>query len=290
MACGFLDACGVGQVLSGCGGDAQGSCTNCAADGFSSSDGTLERLESECRRCEALSCPVGSYRFGCGTAYDALGAPASSSPGTCLECPAGKYTPANTPYHACAECPQQDCQGAPGEVYLEGCYARDSGVCKPVVCSVVAARALCSLPVQPKLAGAIKIAAQHGIPELNPSQDTDAFGSALAWISLRAADAGSASPTAHASALLSNVLAVGAARDTSAAASGTSASWRLGSVYLLRIQPVVLPATPPAVPLHRAGPSDVQVLAKLDTSACGLPPSNGDDFGIVERLSDILIA
>jgi len=259
---------------------AQGRCTNCGAEEFSSSDGTLEMLETQCRRCDALSCPVGSYRYGCGTTYGTLGAPVSSSPGICLECPAGKFTPLDTPYHMCSDCPRQECPGLPGEVYLEGCYARDSGVCKPVACSKVAARALCSLPLQPRLAGALKIAAQQGIDKLNPSEDTDAFSSALAWLSLRAADAASTSPTAHASALLSHVLAVGAARDTSAAAAGTADAWRLGSVYLLRIQPIELPATPPAVAVHLAGPADVQVLGALDISACGLTPSNGDAFGI----------
>ena len=273
--CGILDACGIGQVLTGCGFDSQGTCTNCATDEFSYSDGTIELLDKECRRCEVLSCPVGSYRYGCGTAYDEWGAAMSSSEGKCLKCPAGKYTPANTAYDSCAECPRQSCPGEAGTVYLDGCFGRDPGDCKDVTCSTVDTRSLCSIPIDhtsPKLAGAVKVAGGQDIDKLNPS-DTDAFGSSLAWVSMPVRHGSSAS-----SPLLSNILAVGAARDTSASATD-GPKWRVGLVYLLRVSPISLPATPPAVPMHLANEEDVQVSAKLNLSHCGFTPENGDAFG-----------
>ena len=75
-------------------------------------------------------------------------------------------------------------------------------------------RTICTLEIQPKIASALKIAGGQGLPHMDPS-DSDAFGSAVAWMSA-SADADGLS-----------LLAVGAARDISGADESESMPWRV---------------------------------------------------------------
>jgi hypothetical protein len=276
--CGFLDACKVGQFLAGCGPELRGTCKACAQDAFSKTDGTLWSLEYECTPCDTLTCPLGYLRYGCGTVLsEQTSQPLSSGPGVCLKCSAGKFSPLGTRYDTCAECPSQECAGEPGQVYLDGCVGNFTGVCKVIPCISVDSRRICSIPIQPRLSSAVKIAAGQGIlmagdgaanggeSVFSPS-DSDAFGSALAFISFNSTKV---SNTESSSKPLFRMLAASAARD----ASG-------GSVYVFRVaNNVSIPSWPPAVPLHVGGREDMRVTRKLQSSACGLEPTNGQAFG-----------
>jgi hypothetical protein len=182
--CGKTDACAVGQVLSNCALKTRGECTTCSADEFSLSDGSLRKLQFECTSCDALTCPPGFYRDGCGTTlseFDPNIVVASTS-GICTPCPSGTFKPPGTAYDQCFPCPVQACPGAPGKVYLDGCFASNPGICRSISCTRVDVRELCTVRAQPMLSSAVKIASDQGIVDVRPG-DSDAFGSAIAWIS-----------------------------------------------------------------------------------------------------------
>jgi len=129
-------------------------------------------------------------------------------------------------------------------------------------------RTICTLEIQPKIASALKIAGGQGLPHMDPS-DSDAFGSAVAWMSA-SADADGLS-----------LLAVGAARDISGADESESMPWRVGSVYIFQVSRHSTHSytRPPAAPLQLASSADTQVLRRVYASACGIGATNGDAFG-----------
>ena len=67
-------------------------------------------------------------------------------------------------------------------MYLDGCIATNPGVCRDISCTHMDVRELCTVRAQPMLSSAIKIASDQGIVDVSPG-DSDAFGSAVAWIS-----------------------------------------------------------------------------------------------------------
>ena len=102
--------------------------------------------------------------------------------GICTPCPSGTFKPPGTAYDQCFPCPLQACPGAPGNVYLDGCFASNPGICRSISCTFVDVRELCTVRAQPMLSSAVKIASDQGIADVRPG-DSDAFGSAVAWIS-----------------------------------------------------------------------------------------------------------
>jgi len=112
--CGETDACAVGQVLSNCALKTRGDCTTCSAHEFSFSDGSLRKLEFECTRCDALTCPPGFYRDRCGTTFSEFdpNIVVASSFGFCTPCLSGRLRPEGTAYNECAQRPFQACPGA----------------------------------------------------------------------------------------------------------------------------------------------------------------------------------
>ena len=284
--CGETDACAVGQVLSNCALKTRGDCTTCSAHEFSFSGGSLRKLGFECTRCDALTCPPGFYRDGCGTTFSEFdpNIVVASSFGICTPCPSGRFRPEGAAYNECAPCPFQACQGAPGKVYLDGCFASNPGVCRSISCTRVDVRELCTVRVQAIISSAVKIASDQGIVDVRPG-DSDAFGSAVAWISFGKEGTSTQIPEA---------LAVGASRDPTAGGgewegglvSGNVAWWRVGSLYLFRVARIEM--EPPATQLHLADAKDVTVLLRLRISHCGLPPANGDEFAYaVSSLGDL---
>ena len=285
--CGFLDLCGVGEVLEGCGPYSTGTCTTCAADAFSTTDGLyLSSLQFDsCSECAAQRCAPGEYLYGCGTKKDSTGKPLESAPGVCLPCPAGTFKPAGVRYDECVRCPTASCPGEPGQVYLDGCYGNLTGTCKSLLCTPVDARVLCSIAVQPKVASAVKVARGQGIgrgasrqdgggsmssEEFAPS-DSDAFGSAVAWITNGHAQLSNRT-------MKDRVLAVSAARD--AGRLPGEGAWRVGSVYVFQVAAQMpMPSAPPATPVRLAGPGDMLLLHHWQSEVCGLAAANGDAFG-----------
>jgi hypothetical protein len=117
--------------------------------------------------------------------------------------------------------------------------------------------------------------------------DSDAFGSAVAWISFRKETTLNQKAT-H----IAEALAVGASRDPTDENEGGEgknvALWRVGSLYLFRLARIKMKPPPPAAQLHLAGAQDVAVLLRLRISHCGLNPANGDEFAFaVSSLGDL---
>jgi hypothetical protein len=268
----IIARCGVGQILQGCGLGSSGTCVTCPADAFSSSDGTLAKLEYACTRCDSLQCAPGTYLHGCGTVLDQDSKPTRSEQGFCFPCPSGTYTPTGGGfrYDTCASCPVDKCPGSAGEVYLHGCVGTSTGECRNMSCLSVDTRTLCSVLIQPKVASSMRIAGNQGIRSFAPS-DTDAFGSAVAWLSPLQHNGTSAWNVSH------HVLAVGAPKQ----ALGNGA-WRRGGVYLLRIMKTAMAPAPPATPVVIVGDKEASLLLHIDLSACGtgLEAHNGDEFGL----------
>ncbi|CAE7214383.1 unnamed protein product [Symbiodinium natans] len=84
--------CSAGWVRIGCGGASQGTCERCEhhPDYYFLADGGFGERNLTCPRSPCSDCPPGFYKHACATDPD------HTSPGTCLECPAGRYQ--NEPY------------------------------------------------------------------------------------------------------------------------------------------------------------------------------------------------